>query len=358
MATPPETRGPTPDTREGHQAFAQTVLDAERDAIGRIRLDAEFDRAVELVRGLPGALVVSGLGKSGLIGQKLTATFASTGTPSHFLHPVEAMHGDLGKVRRGDAVLLLSFGGGTEEVVTLAMLLKQDNIPMIALVGKPGSELGRLCDVTLTVGDITEACPHNLAPTASTTATMALGDALALSVMRARNFSATDFRKYHPGGGLGKQMMPVTQAMRFKCSAPGNAPGSTPGTDGGNLRTIAQGTAMSEAYASAEQAAKDSGLRRPGALLVVDDAGKLAGFVTDGDLRSALIKQGPGVWTSPIDTIMTRNPTTLPDDALVRDAVHIVREHRFDEIPVVAADGKPVGLIDVQDLAALKVIEG
>ncbi len=337
MTTPPE-------TSTSHAAFAQSVLDAERDAIGLIRLDDGFDRAVELIRGLPGALVVSGLGKSGLIGQKLTATFASTGTPSHFLHPVEAMHGDLGRVRRGDAVLLLSFGGGTEEVLTLAMLLKQDNIPMIAMVGKPGSELGRLCDITLSVGDITEACPHNLAPTASTTATMALGDALALSVMRARDFSASDFKKYHPGGGLGKQMMPVTQAMRFKCSE--------------NLRTIAQGTAMSDAYAQAEQAAKDSGLRRPGALLVVDNAGRLVGFVTDGDLRSALIKQGPGVWTSSIDTIMTRSPTTLPDDALVRDAVHIVREHRFDEIPVVADDGRPVGLIDVQDLAALKVIEG
>lgn len=331
--------------------FAQTVLDAERDAIGLIRLDAQFDRAVDLVRGLPGSLVVSGLGKSGLIGQKLSATFASTGTPSHFLHPVEAMHGDLGKVRRGDAVLLLSFGGGTEEVVTLAMLLKQDGIKTIALVGKPGSELGRLCDVTLTVGDVTEACPHNLAPTASTTATMALGDALALSVMRARNFSASDFKKYHPGGGLGKQMMPVTQAMRFRCAGP-------EGNGGGNLRPILQGTAMKDAYALAERAAKDSGLRRPGALLVVDEAGKLAGFVTDGDLRTALIRQGPDVWESPIDSIMTKNPTTLPHDALVRDAVHIVREHRFDEIPVVGEDGKPVGLIDVQDLAALKVIEG
>ncbi|MEM9414916.1 MAG: KpsF/GutQ family sugar-phosphate isomerase [Planctomycetota bacterium] len=344
---PPIPKSQLPD---GHAVFAQTVLDAERDAIGLIRLDDQFDAAVELVRGLEGSLVVSGLGKSGLIGQKLSATFASTGTPSHFLHPVEAMHGDLGKVRRGDAVMLLSFGGGTEEVVTLAMLLKQDNIPTVALVGKPGSELGRLCDVTLAVGDIAEACPHNLAPTASTTATMALGDALALSVMRARNFSATDFRKYHPGGGLGKQMMPVTQAMRFKCGAPGSGEG--------NLHTIAQGTAMSDAYAQAEQAAKDSGLRRPGALLVVDDAGKLAGFVTDGDLRTALIRQGPDVWDSPIDAIMTKNPTTLGPDALVRDAVHVVREHRFDEIPVVAEDGTPVGLIDVQDLAALKVIEG
>ena len=347
---PPDPPSPTPDAeaRPSHQVFARSVLDAERDAIGHIQLDHQFDQAVALVLAATqaggGSLVVSGLGKSGLVGQKLSATFASTGTPSHFLHPVEAMHGDLGKVRRGDAVLLLSFGGGTEEVVTLAMLLKQDGVPTIALVGKPGSALGRLCDCTLAVGDVAEACPHNLAPTASTTATMALGDALALSVMRARDFSATDFRKYHPGGGLGRQMMPVTQAMRFKCSE--------------NLQPVVQGTRISEAYASAEQHAKDRGLRRPGALVVVEGSGRLAGIVTDGDLRSALIQQGPGVWTSPIDTVMTRNPTTLPQDALVRDAVHIVREHRFDEIPVVDEGGRPVGLIDVQDLAALKVIEG
>ena len=189
----------------------------------------------------------------------------------------------------------------------------------------------------------------------STPATMALGDALALSVMRARNFSANDFKKYHPGGGLGKQMMPVTQAMRFRC-APASGNGGAAGD--ANLPLIGLGTLVKDAYADAEQHAKDRGLRRPGALIVVDAAGKLAGIVTDGDLRSALIRQGPDVWTSPIDAIMTKNPTTLPHNALVRDAVHIVREHRFDEIPVVGEDGTPVGLIDVQDLAALKVIEG
>ena len=338
----------TPDPEpQTPTAFAQSVLDAEANAIRAISLDTAFTQAVELIATLKGSLVVSGLGKSGLIGAKLSATFASTGTPSHVLHPVEALHGDIGKVRQGDAVLLLSNGGGTEEVLTLATLLKQDSIPALAIVGRPGSELGRLADITLAIGDITEACPHNLAPTASTTAMLALGDALALSVMRQRNFSADDFHKVHPSGGLGKQLMPITQAMRFRCVG-----------DDANMPLIELGTTMQDAYKLAEQSASDSGLRRAGALLVVDGAGRLAGIVTDGDLRSALINQGPDVWTSAIDQVMTKNPTTLNNAALVRDAVHVVRSRRFDEIPIVDEGGRPIGLIDVQDLAALKVIEG
>ena len=343
--TPPQT--PDPRTPQDLLAFAQSVLDAEAAAIGHIGLDAGFSRAVDLIAGLEGALVVSGLGKSGLIGAKLSATFASTGTPSHVLHPVEAFHGDIGKVRSRDAVLLLSNGGGTEEILTLATLLKQDGIPTLALVGRPGSELGRLADVTLAIGDVTEACPHNLAPSASTTAMLALGDALALSVMRQRNFSADDFHKVHPSGGLGKQLMPVTQAMRFKAVG-----------DQANMPLIALGATMQDAYKQAEQSANDSGLRRAGALMVVDGDGKLAGIVTDGDLRTALIDAGTDAWTGPVDDVMTKNPTTLLSDALVRDAVHVVRSTRFDEIPIVDRDGRPIGLIDVQDLAALKVIEG
>lgn len=348
------------------------MLEAEADAIRRIHIGPSFTAAVQLVldatsagrspANLPGSgtkssgggsLVVSGLGKSGLIGQKLSATFASTGTPSHFLHPVEAMHGDLGRIRRGDAVLMLSFGGNTEELLTLAELLRQDGVPMIALTKSdaPGNGLSRHATVTLPIGDVTEACPHELAPTSSTTAMLALGDALALAVSRARQFTADDFQKFHPGGGLGRQLTPVVEAMRF--TAPGSQGNAT-----GNLSLIPLGTVVQDAYAAAEKHAHDSGLRRPGALLIVRPDGTLAGIVTDGDLRTALIRTGPQVWSNPIDQITTLNPTTLPDTALVRDAVHIVREKRFDEIPVVAADGKPVGLIDVQDLAALKVIEG
>lgn len=353
----PQTPNPIPQTPSpipaaSHVLFAQRFLAAEADAIRHVEVTEAFAQAVDLIEAMtggdkPGSLVVTGLGKSGLIGQKLSATFSSTGSPSHFMHPVEALHGDLGRVRRGDAVLLLSYGGNTEEVVTLAELLRQDEVPMIAITKSATSGLGRNATITIEVGDITEACPLELAPTSTTTAMLALGDALALAVCRAREFTADDFQKFHPGGSLGRQLTPVTEAMRFRV-----------GGASANMPLIDLGTTVSDAYAAAEQHAKDSGLRRPGALMIVHPEGTLAGIVTDGDLRSALIRTGPQVWTGPIDAIMTAKPTTLTDAALVRDAVHIVRQRRFDEIPVVDAAGKPVGLIDVQDLAALKVIEG
>ena len=368
MASPTPT---LPRSTESQQGFARQVLEAEAEAIRRVVIDQSLDRAVAVVReavAAGGSLVVTGLGKSGLIGQKLSATFSSTGTPSHFLHPVEAFHGDLGRIRRGDAVLLLSYSGNTEELLTLAEVLRQDGVPMIALTREegPGNGLSRLADVTLAVGEITEACALALAPSSSTTATLALGDALALSVSRARKFTADQFQKHHPAGGLGRQLTAVVDAMRFYAprtadggaDASGSDSGAGSASTAGNIPLIGLGTRVSEAYAAAERQAKDSGLRRPGALLMVDERGRLAGIVTDGDLRSALIEVGPEVWQGPIDAIMTRNPTTLPDTALVRDAVHIVRQKRFDEIPVVDAERRPVGLIDVQDLAALKVIEG
>ena len=330
------------------QAFADQVLRSEAEAVSRVRIGPGFHRAVELLLDTlgkgSGSVVVSGLGKSGLIGQKLSATFASTGTPSHFLHPTDAMHGDLGRIRPWDVVVLLTYGGNTDEVVSLASILKQDGVPVIAIVGKPASEVARLAAITLSIGDVEEACPLNLAPSASTTAMLALGDALALCVMRRRNFSVEDFQRVHPGGGLGRQVMPVVEAMRFKV--------------GKNLPLIPEHLTIEQAYAEAERNAEASGLRRPGAVLVIDENGRLAGIFTDGDLRTSLIKVGGAAYHERIERFMTRVPTTLPDTALVRDAVHLVREHRFDELPVVNGEGRPVGLIDVQDLMALKVIEG
>ncbi len=327
--------------------LARAVLHAEAAAIGGIALGGSFSAAVELIEGGVaggGAVVVSGLGKSGLIGQKLSATFASTGTPSHYLHATEAMHGDLGRIRGGDVVLMLSYTGTTQEVVNLAAVLRQDRVPMVGIVGKAGSELERIVTITLHVGDVAEACPHNLAPTASTTAMLALGDALALGVSGRRGFGVDDFKRVHPGGGLGRQLMPAVEAMRFRV--------------GENLPLIPLGATVEAAYATAERDAQRGQLRRPGVLLIVDPSGRLAGIVTDGDLRTALIARGPGVWTGPVEAIMTRRPTTLSADALVRDAVRVVRERRFDELPIVDEEGRPLGIVDVQDLAALKVIEG
>jgi arabinose-5-phosphate isomerase len=244
------------------KTFARRVLDAEAEAVRRIEIDDQFSQAVGLVESAAeagGNVVISGLGKSGLIAQKLSATFASTGTPSLFLHPVEALHGDLGRVRRGDVLMLLSFGGNTEEVVTLAELVRQDGVSIIAMVGKPGSSLERAATVTLSVGDITEACPLELAPTSSTTAMLALGDALALAVSKARSFTADDFQRFHPGGGLGRQLMPIVEAMRFHVDK--------------NLPLISLDATVQGAYQVAEAAAQESGLRRPGALMIVDDKG-------------------------------------------------------------------------------------
>lgn len=334
-------------TNDDQAAFARQVLDAEAAAIAAIVIDDAFHAAVDLIakntgHSMPGSVVICGLGKSGLIGQKLAATLASTGTPSHFLHPTEAMHGDLGRIRKQDVVIALSYGGQTEELVTLASILKQDNVALIALVGRINSDLARLATIALSVGDVAEACPMNLAPTASTTAMLALGDALALAVMRVRNFQATDFHKFHPGGSLGRQLMPVAQAMRFEANK--------------NLPLIAMNATVKQAYAQSESQALDG--RRAGALLVVNDDQTLAGIFTDGDLRRSFIKHGSEAWAKPIVELMTKNPRHLTADALVRDAVHMVREYRIDEIPVVEkAGGKTIGLIDVQDLVALKVIE-
>ena len=336
---------PDPSPRESERDFARAVLDAEADAVRHIALDDAFHDAVDLIMGLDGAVVVSGLGKSGIIGQKISATFASTGTPSHFLHPAEAMHGDLGRIRRNDAVLILSYTGNTDEAVALASVLRPDGIPVIALVSQPDCDLGRLATHVLCIGDVTEACPLNLAPTASTTAMLALGDALALAVSRRRGFGPDDFRKFHPGGGLGRQLTPVTDAMRFL--ATGDAP---------NLPLIPKSDTVEQAYAHATRDAQNKGIRRAGALVIVDDGGRLAGIFTDGDLRR-LVFEDRDALVRPIAEVMTYNPRKLADTALVRDAVQLIRELRIDEIPIVDAVNRPIGLIDVQDLVALRVIE-
>ncbi|MCE9589836.1 MAG: KpsF/GutQ family sugar-phosphate isomerase [Planctomycetes bacterium] len=333
---------------EDWDAFARGVLDAEAHAVARVPIDASFHKAVDLILHTTdpkrhGSVVTTGLGKSHFIAQKISATFASLGTPSHFLHPTEAMHGDLGRIRAADVVLALSHSGATEEVVSLATILRQDGVPVIAITGKRESDLSRLSSVTLYIGDITEACPLNLAPTASTTAMLALGDALALTVSRRRDFTVEDFKRVHPGGGLGKQLMPVVEAMRFRA--------------GQNLPLIKTDATVQQAFDTAERAAA-GGIRRAGALIIVDGAGKLAGIFTDGDFRRTLIHHGAAALAQPIAGFMTKNPRHLTHAALVRDAVQLVRELRIDEVPVVDDAGRPLGLIDVQDLVALKVIEG
>lgn len=324
-------------------AFLREAMLAEADAVRRAAERAagedagRWAAAIGMVERCTGHVMVSGMGKSGLIGQKIAATLSSLGVPSHFTHPSEAMHGDLGRVRPGDVALLLSYSGGTEELVNLAAILRTDGIARIGISCNHQTHLARLCDAHLAIGDVVEACPMNLAPTASTTAMLAMGDALALAVSRRRNFQADDFRRRHPGGALGAGLRGVTEVLRFRV--------------GENLSTVREGVTVADALRTTGDG------RRAGALLVVDDAGRLAGIFTDGDLRRRMNELGASLLGRPVRDVMTVRPTALPADALVRDAVQLVRERRLDEIPVVGHDGQPIGLIDVQDLVSMKVVD-
>jgi arabinose-5-phosphate isomerase len=322
--------------------FVADVLRAEAEAVERIaeramRADADGWRAaLDLLEGCTGHVVVSGMGKSGLVGAKISATFSSLGQPSNVLHPADAVHGDLGRLRRGDVVVLLSYSGETDEVVSLALILKADGVPCLGISGNPGSSLARHATVHLGLGAITEACPMNLAPTASTTAQLAIGDALALALARRRNFDADDFHRSHPGGLLGAGLRKITEALRFRVA------------DG--LPVLADTLTVREALVEGRPQN-----RRAGALMLVDGDGRLSGIFTDGDLRR-LIVDDPACLDRPITEVMTARPKHLTVDDLVRDAERLVREHRVDEIPVVDQDGRPVGLVDVQDLVAMKIV--
>jgi arabinose-5-phosphate isomerase len=325
--------------------FIAEALEAEASSIraiaDRVRADSrtseDWTRAVELLSGCTGLVVVAGMGKSGLVGAKISATMASLGQPSHVVHPAEALHGDLGRIRREDAALLLSYSGETEEVVNLALILKADGVRRIGISCRGDTSLAKACDAHLALGDIVEACPLRLAPTASTAAMLAVGDALALAVSRRREFTHDDFRRRHPGGLLGAGLKGITEVLRFRV--------------GDNLPVVADTCSVQQALAAAGEG------RRAGALMLVDGQGRLSGIFTDGDLRRNLNSHGVGVLQQPIASVMTRHPCTLPSDALVRDAVRLVRERRLDEIPVVDTNGHPIGLVDVQDLITMRVTE-
>ncbi len=332
-------------TRTADSLFMAEVIRAESTALSAIahalktdaKTAAQWTAALDIFEGCTGHVVVSGLGKSGLIGAKVSATLASLGQPSHFIHPVEAVHGDLGRLREGDCALLLSYSGETAEIIDLALHLKADGIARVAIVGKPTTALAKLCDATVAVGDIVEACPLNLAPTASTTAMLAAGDALALALARRRDFREDDFHRHHPGGMLGAGLRQITDVLRFRVEH--------------NLSIVSDHLSVRSALAAAGEG------RRAGALILIDREGRLSGIFTDADLRRAINTSGPEILDAAISKCMTRHPTCLTSDSLVRDAVRLVQEKRLDEIPVVDSDGRPLGLVDIQDLIAMRVVE-
>ena len=315
------------------------ILRIEAEAVARLADDAAeqgnaLRHACALVidrcgDGKPGRLVVSGVGKAGLIGRKICATFASTGTPSLFLHPTEARHGDFGMVQATDVMLILSNSGSSEEILALLPSLSHIGVPVIAVVGDPKSPLARHASVTLSIGKVTEACPLGLAPSTSTTAMLALGDALALTVLELRHFTPEQYARFHPGGALGRKLMTCADAMR---SGP-RLPIATPGTTVVDaLRIITQA--------------------RAGSVLLIDSAGKLRGIFTDGDLRRKLSATADPaeVMRSPVERLATIPCRSVRSDELVQAALHLCAEKKINELPVVDAQGMLVGLLDVQDL--------
>jgi arabinose-5-phosphate isomerase len=311
--------------REGLQLLERAFAE---DAKAGGLADA-FARTIALIRKARGRIIVTGMGKSGHVGRKIAATFASTGTPAHFVHPAEASHGDLGMVGRQDVIIALSWSGEAKELADVIAYSRRFKVPLVAVTSAAKSALGRQADVALVLPKATEACPNGLAPTTSTTLQMVIGDALAVALLEGKGFSAEDFRVFHPGGKLGAQLTFVKHVMH-KGEALPLAPESAVLSDMLPLMT-----------------AKGFGV-----LIAVDAAGKLAGIVTDGDLRR---RMGPTLATSPLAAIMTRSPRTIGEDALAAEAMEVLNSRKITSLVVVSVDARPVGLVHIQDLLRLGV---
>ena len=312
--------------------MARQVLEIESQAIRDLlpQLDGGFDQAVELLRSCRGRVVCTGMGKSGLVMQKVAATLSSTGTPAMFLHPAEAIHGDLGTLVAGDVVLAASLSGTTEEIVRLVETLKRLGVPLVAITGKPGSTLARLADLHLSVAIRQEACPLNLAPTASTTATLALGDALAMAVMESRGFTPEDFALRHPGGQLGKRLLRVRQLMHA----------------GEQLPKVTTDTAMREAIYEMSK----KGL---GVTAVVEGGDRLVGVISDGDLRR-LLERDEGLLRRTAGECMRRGPKTIDGEELASAALKQMEDHRITSLFVCEGE-RLIGVAHVHDLWRLEL---
>jgi len=305
------------------------VLETEASAIRDLksRINGNFKQAINLILKTKGRVVVSGMGKTGIIAQKFSATLASTGTPSLFLHTAEAIHGDLGKVTSSDVVVILSNSGSTEEMRKLLPLLKKIGCKVIALTGNTKSILGKYSDVVLDVSVRKEACPLGLAPTASTTASLAMSDALAVCLLELKGFKEKDFAFFHPGGALGRRLLlTVADIMRTGKDNP----------------IVKEREKVSEVLLKITQS-------RAGSATVVDKFGKLTGIFTDGDLRRNL-KTDARMPLRNISEVMTKNPSVITEDMLAAEAMRIMQDRRIDELPVIDKKRRPVGLLDVQDL--------
>jgi arabinose-5-phosphate isomerase len=314
---------------------ARRVLGIEAQAIADLqaRLDASFERAAELLFACKGRVVVTGMGKSGLIGRKVSATLSSTGTPSFFLHPAEALHGDLGMLARGDALLAITYGGETPEILNLLETLKRLEMPIVTLTGNPKSTLAAASDVVLDASVKEEACSLNLAPTASTTVAMALGDALAIALLEKRGFRPDDFAALHPAGRLGKKLLRVEHLMH----------------SGDAMPRVRMETPMPKTFH--EMSAKKLGMTT-----VTDAGGKLLGILTDGDLRRLMEKHGGATLEMTARDCMVQTPQTIGPHVLASEALNLMEKRKITSVVVVDTEGKALGVVHLHDLWTLELI--
>jgi arabinose-5-phosphate isomerase len=314
---------------------AKRVLRIEAQALQEMleRLDASFERAVQLLATCQGRVVVTGMGKSGLIGRKISATLSSTGTPSFFLHPADALHGDLGMLARGDALLAITYGGETEEILNLLETLKRLEMAIVALTGNPNSTLGLASDVVIDVSVKEEACTLNLAPTASTTVAMAVGDALAVSLLERRGFKPDDFAALHPAGRLGKKLLRVAHLMHTGEAVPQVEP-TTP---------------MPATFH--EMSAKKLGMTT-----VIGADGRLLGILTDGDLRRLMEKHGGATLAMTAGDCMVRTPQTISPNLLASEALNLMEKKKITSVVVVDGSQRVLGVVHLHDLWTLELI--
>ena len=314
--------------------YAREILELESRTLAEVArgLGEAFCRAVDLLYHCRGSVIVSGMGKAGLVGQKIMATLASTGTRAHCLHPAEAVHGDLGRIHRDDLMLILSQSGETEEVVRLLPSVAELNVPILAITSRATSTLGQAATVAIELGPVQEACPLGLAPSTSTTAMLAVGDALALVTSRMRNFGREDFARFHPGGSLGRKLSKVQHHMRPL----------------GQCRVASDRLSVREVFMTVSRPG-----RRIGAIMLVDEAGKLSGIFTDSDLARLFEGRRDGMLDGPICQVMTARPVWITIGSPMTDAVALLARRKISELPVVDAEGKPIGMIDITDVVEM-----
>jgi len=315
--------------------IARRVLEIESAAILDLlpRIGEGFDAALEILLGCPGRVVVMGVGKSGLIGQKVSATFASTGTPSLFLHPAEAIHGDLGRIVKGDVTLAISYSGETEELLALLPSMKRLGVPLVSATGNPASTLATASDVHLDVSIRQEACPLGLAPTASTTAALAMGDALAMALLERRGFTVEDFADLHPGGRLGRKLLRVEDVMRR----------------GDEVPRVQEDTLMKDVLFEMTR-------KRLGMTTVEDAAGRLAGMISDGDLRRQMERYGYTLLDHRAGECMTREPVRIRRRELATRALDVMEQRKITSLLVIDDDGRTEGVLHLHDLWKTEMI--